>query len=418
VPRGGESQSQRRDCCLWEDDGRALLWGRLTLTATAAASGADRPPTEGRRLCLRQGSTTPETSLLRLASLLLRGGARTEAVARSRLCGGGGWSPPPTADVAWLLRLQIAWLVGFLPLVFAPVIPPSSLARVCVCVVCVHGHCLAALQGQRRQFAWLLLLPACTLSSRPGWELAPLPPAPSIPDTMRNLALGAFGVLAFMAGARAQSQCTQPCLPSTNGTFFTCDDVVAQFGYTCEHLETWHCCDCGGCCEEPVTTIAPCDQPCLGSYSAADLSTMLGTAESCAAAINDGLAPFCDLEACCAADQCVLGQECGFSCSELIHAGFTCEDAADAGCDCTECACTPEVVTTEPPADPCDSPCFELFPSISCVGWCLWLCLDTTHERTWCVYGSAHVGCRTRPRSAARGGVVALGATDFASGPH
>lgn len=188
---------------------------------------------------------------------------------------------------------------------------------------------------------------------------------------MRSFALGAISALSVLSGVTAL--CSAPCLDNQNGTFLTCDDAVAQFGFTCEELEVWHCCDCSSCCEDEVTTttLAPCDEPCLGAYSANDIVTMLaGDTEACTDAINNDIAPDCELSQCgCGTAECLEVQDdCGFSCAALVEAGFTCQDTLDAGCgNCTDCGCTNE--TTTPVPDACDTPCYAEF-DISYVDFC------------------------------------------------
>jgi hypothetical protein len=182
---------------------------------------------------------------------------------------------------------------------------------------------------------------------------------------MRSFALGALGALLALSGVNGQ-QCNQPCLDNENGMVLTCDDAVAQFNFTCDELEAWHCCDCSGCCKTTTTTTTTdqCDAPCQGSYSANNIVEMLGNGDEarCTAAINNGLAPDCDLAGCgCSSVECLEEQaDCGFSCAQLVNAGFTCEDAAEAGCSgCNDCGCENRTTTAEPNA--CDTPCFENF---------------------------------------------------------
>ena len=180
-----------------------------------------------------------------------------------------------------------------------------------------------------------------------------------------SFTLGASVVLlSLVASGNAQAQCLEPCLENENGTLYSCDAAVNSLGFTCEELETWHCCDCSGCtCGEVETTMSSCDMPCLGDYSANDLIDMIGNSvEECTEAVNDDIAPGCDIEGCCGGlSECQTVQEgCGFSCDDLNEAGFTCEDALVTGCNCTSCGCVPAPTTTEP-AD-CDQPCgHELF---------------------------------------------------------
>ena len=178
---------------------------------------------------------------------------------------------------------------------------------------------------------------------------------------MRTFVLGVVGALSALSVSQAQfdTGCSAQCL-DYNGSVMTCDDINANFGFSCEQLEGWHCCDCSGCCQEVATTTGLCDQECLGSYSTNDLIAMLGN--DCTDAVNNDLAPDCFFDECaCPTNDCKEVQdECEFSCYELVEAGFTCQDTIDANCTgCASCGCVNE--TTPAVLDVCDQPCYPDF---------------------------------------------------------
>ena len=165
---------------------------------------------------------------------------------------------------------------------------------------------------------------------------------------MRTFTFSVVGLLSLLSGAAAL--CGEPCLNNTNGTFLTCDMAVDAFNFTCEELESWHCCDCSGCCVPEETPEHICDVPCLGSYSARDLTTMLNNDTIlCTEALDNAIAPDCPLESCgCQSSNChEVDDACGFSCETLTDAGFSCDAILDIGCDCSDCNCV-----TDPPPPP------------------------------------------------------------------